>query len=184
MEDLIRFSRLGEISAASDLHITNLIIAGNFTEKEMDALRENAKKFPAMQISLCKILAKPDAKELSRFRNKADYIAVDGRSLQLNKFACSTKGVDFLLQPLDSGKLYFDISLARMASQNNVKIAFLFSEFLNCSGTRQALLMKNAATVSRIARRGHAHQLMFSGANDNWEMRLPEDLGIFMGCLA
>jgi len=147
MPDLVLFSDISEIEKSMDFlgaGKNELVIAGNFSENQLNELREKAKK-TKLEISFCKILERPDHRELQQFRNKADYIAVDGRDLQLNKFACSTKGIDFLLQPFDSGKLYFDVSMARLAAVNNVAIAFLFSDFLSAGGPRLSLLFKNAA---------------------------------------
>ena len=182
MADLILFSDFNELAKAFAFTGNEFIAAGNFSEKQIDGLKGAAKK-TGLKISFCKVLDRPDPGQLQRFRNKADYIAVDGKDLQLNRFACSTKGVDFLLQPFDSGKLYFDVSMARTAAANNVAIAFLFSDFLDAQGSRLSLLMKNAATVSKIVKRGRAKLLIFSGAANKWELRSEENLGEFLGGL-
>src|SRR3989344_3541378 len=185
MPDLVLFSDISEIEKSMDFlgaGKNELVIAGNFSENQLNELREKAKK-TKLEISFCKILERPDHRELQQFRNKPDYIAVDGRDLQLNKFACSTKGIDFLLQPFDSGKLYFDVSMARLAAANNVAIAFLFSDFLNAGGSEFALLLKNAATIKKIVKRGRAKQVIFSGALNKWELRATNDLEEFLGAL-
>ena len=182
MHDLVRFSDLNQIEESAVFIENEIIVAGNFSEKQLQELNAYSKDFQH-NFKLCKILEKPDHKQLQQFRNKVEYIAVDGKDMQLNKFACSTKGVDFLLQPFDSGKLYFDVSMARLAAANNVTIAFLFSDFLNSGGSRLSLLLKNAATVKKIVKRGGAKQIIFSGAANKWEMRSKENLDGFLGAL-
>ena len=182
MADLIRFYDFNELGKIAPFAENEFIVAANFSEKQLVELKENAKK-TKLKISFCKILGRPDHKQLQQFRNKVDYIAVDGKDMQLNKFACSTKGVDFLLQPFDSGKLYFDVSMARLAAANNVTIAFLFSDFLNSSGSRLSLLLKNAATIKKIVKRGKAKQVIFSCAANKWELRPTNDLEEFIEAL-
>lgn len=180
---LVKFTAIEDIdNLCVNLGIKELIIAANFSEKQLSELKEQAKK-TRLKVSFCKILEKSDHRQLQHFRNKADYIAVDGKDMLMNKFACSTKGVDFLLQPFDSGKLYFDVSMARLAAANNVAIAFLFSDFLNAGGSEFALLLKNAATIKKIVKRGRAKQVIFSGALNKWELRATNDLEEFLGAL-
>ena len=182
MQDFVRFFDLNVIEETAVFTGTEIIVAGDFQEKQLSELMQQSKDLQH-NFKFCKILGKPDQKELQRFKNKADYIAVDGADMQLNKFACSTKGVDFLLQPFDDGKLYFDVSMARLAAVNNVKIAFLFSGFLKANGPRLSLMLKNAATVSRLVKRARAQQVIFSGASNKWEMRSKENLNEFLNGL-
>jgi RNase P/RNase MRP subunit p30 len=177
--DLVLFSDLNAIEEVAVFTGNEIIVAGDFSEKQLSELRQQSNDMQH-NFRFCKVLTQPDHKQLQHFRNKADFIAADGKDMQMNKFACSTKGIDFLLQPFDEGKLYFDVSMARLAAANNVKIAFLFSNFLSASGPRLSLMLKNAAIVNRLVKRARAQQVIFSGAANKWELRSKENLDEFL----
>ncbi|AJF60828.1 MAG: hypothetical protein J4224_04735 [Candidatus Diapherotrites archaeon] len=180
--DLLQFTDFGKIAAiANDLGINEIVIAKDFSEKELEELKKEIPK-QKLKFFTCKVLEKTDAKALKRFRGKADFVAVKGSTVQLNKFAVASK-VDFLLQPIDSGKLRFDTAIARVAMQNNVRVCFLFSEFLEAKPFQRALMLKNAFMVSKLARKFGCSLQVFSGATSEWEMRHERGLQNFLKSL-
>ena len=128
---------------------------------------------------LCLVLDKPDQRAVQRFRGKADFLAVRGGPVEANKFAVSTKGVDFLLMPCDSGKLSFDTAIARLSAENNVPVAVCFSDFLRCNGRKRSLLLKNYFMVVKLMKKFRANALFFSGASKPEELRAVKDLAAF-----
>lgn len=132
---------------------------------------------------LCLLLDKPDSRAVQRFRGKADFIAVRGGNPMLNKFAVSTKGVDFLLMPCDAGKLSFDTAIARLSAENNVPIAVSFADFLRCGKQKRSLLLKNYFMVVKLMKKFRANALFFSGAGKAEELRAVKDLAAFASLL-
>ncbi len=128
---------------------------------------------------LCLLLDKADPRLVQRFRGKADFLAVRGGDVQLNKFAVSTKGIDFLLMPCDSGKLSFDTAHARLAAENGVPVAISFADFLRAQGRKRSLLLKNYFMVVKLLKKFRANALFFSGASKPEELRAVEDLAAF-----
>ncbi len=160
---------------SGDLGSPDPILACN--EASFDAARKAHPK-----AKLCLLLDKADPRLVQRFRGKADFLAVRGGDVQLNKFAVSTKGIDFLLMPCDSGKLSFDTAHARLAAENNVPVAISFADFLRCGGRKRSLLLKNYLMVVKLLKKFRANALFFSGASKPEELRAVEDLAAF-ACL-
>ncbi|MBS3062335.1 MAG: hypothetical protein J4203_00540 [Candidatus Diapherotrites archaeon] len=128
---------------------------------------------------LCLVLDQPDQRVVQRFRGKVDFLAVRGGSVEANKFAVSTKGVDFLFMPCDSGKLSFDTAIARLSAENNVPVAVSFADFLRCNGRKRSLLLKNYFMVVKLLKKFQANALFFSGASKPEELRAVKDLAAF-----
>ena len=180
MIDLVFFGDLEELKKYGEkLGIDSYIIAENFKdEKELLELKDKIKK-EKLNFKICKILEKPDSRELNFFKGKADFIAVRGSSVALNNFAVSNRGIDFLLQPVGSGKLEFDTAIARVAADRAVPIAFLFSEYLNANPFQRSLLFKNSFLAVKLMKRFKANAFFFSGAKEVDELRAVEDLSSF-----
>lgn len=163
---------------AKKLGTEEVIASKNFRKDEfkeisllLDKFRDNSFSFKT-----CHLLEKPDSQETKKFSQIADFVAVKGKNISLNKFAVQTKQVDFLLHPLTTGKPEFDTAIAREASQNKVGIAFLFSEFLSLHGFRRSMMLKNCLFVSKLMQKFKANAFFFSGGGEISEMRSPEDM--------
>ncbi len=180
MVDLVFFDDLKELKKyGKELDNDKIIIAKNFKdEKELKELKGKIKK-ESQNFRICKVLEKPDSKELNMFKGKADFIAVMGNSTELNNFAVSARGVDFLLQPVGSGKLEFDSAIARGAAERNVPIAFLFSEYLGAGPFKRTMLFKNSFLAVKLMKRFRANALFFSGAGGVDGLRAVNDLSSF-----
>lgn len=180
MIDLVFFDDLKVLKKYSrEFGTDNYIIAKNFkSERELQELKEKIKR-EKLSFTICKILEKANSKELNLFNGKADFIAVRGGTPELNKFAVSSRGVDLLLQPINSGKLGFDVGIARIAAENNVPVAFLFSPYLNATPFQRSMVFKNSFLAVKLMLRFRANALFFSGANEGGELRAVKDLSSF-----
>ena len=179
--DLIFFS---DIKAASEtarkLKEKEITLAQHFnSEKELAELKQKAKR-ENLAIKFCHVLEKADALELKDFREKTDFLAVFGGNVAVNKFAASSKQIDFLLQPVGTQKLEFDSAIANTAKENGVAIAILFSDFLNASQYDRISLFRNYFLLAKICKRAKAELVVFSGARSMQEMRASMDLDSFL----
>ena len=181
--DLVQFDNLQAIEKHSKfLNAGTYIIARSFkSEGELSELNSKIKKFNGKTITFktCHIIEKPDMKQIQKFRGKTDFIAVRGGTPEMNKFALSHKGVNFLLQPCISGKLGFDTALARTAKENKVPVAVPFSQFLNSRGRERSMLFKNYLMAVKIMRRFKVPVMFFSCARNGNELRAPENFTSF-----
>ncbi len=182
--DLVFFERKSDLKefleTAKVLGTMQLILAKNFSKNELKELKQFVEKnFPEKNFQFCQVLEKANPNELKEFRQLVNFIAVQGKSISLNKFAVSQKNIDFLLQPFGSGKLEFDTAIARLAKENNVKIVFLFKEFNSVQGLQKSLLLKNTLFVIKLLKRFKVEPLFFSGAKEVIELRSLKDLSSF-----
>ncbi|MDO8626832.1 MAG: hypothetical protein Q7K42_00055 [Candidatus Diapherotrites archaeon] len=163
---------------AKKLEIDALILAKTFSGEELERLREILAKedFP---FYLCHVMQSSDAKELRQFKQWADLVCVLGADLQLNKFAVSQKQVDFLLHPVNSGKIEIDTGIMQLAKLNNTKIAFLFNEFNSLQGFPKSLMLKNAFIACQVMAHYKVDALFFTGAKKFEDMRAVKDLKSF-----
>ncbi|MEW6294927.1 MAG: RNase P subunit p30 family protein [Candidatus Diapherotrites archaeon] len=180
MFDLVFFSeRISDLKAIAEtesrLGNNTVILAKNFhSEKELNELKEKIKGIN-FKFKLCHLITAPEPKELNKFKGKA-LVAVLGGNVTLNKFAVSTKGIDFLLQPCNEGQLSFDTAIAQTAADNGIPIAFAFSQFLEMEGVRRRALFRNYSFTSRLIRKFKLECMMFSGAKGLGQMRSIKDL--------
>ncbi len=163
---------------AGELGNDRVLLAASF--KDDVGLQALRKAHPRAKI--CLVLDQPDQRAVQRFRDKADFIAVRGGSTEANKFAVSTKGVDFLLMPCTEGKLSFDTAIARLSAENDVPVAVCFADFLRCGRQKRSLLFKNYFMVVKLMKKFRANALFFSGASKPEELRSVKDLAAF-ACL-
>jgi len=140
-------------------------------KKELEATKLNFK--------LCHVMMRPNSKEITAFRQVVDLIAFVGGTVQANKFAVSTKGIDILLNPTSNKKFEFDQNLAHIAQENDVKIGFLFSEILNTKGFSRMKTFRNYAFVCNLLKKYKVKTFFFSGARHEFELRSSKDLRAF-----
>jgi len=165
MQDIICFKpKQKDFKIAKRLGL-ELIIGGNFSKKEIKELR---KEYPNNKI--CKIFNSTNAKEIQRFKNFADIVAISGKSLKLCSLAINNRA-HLLLNPFDENRLYFDIGLARLASERKVTIGINFSEIINSSNYKKSMLIKSLITVCKLVRKYSCKLKIFSFAKDTYELR-------------
>ena len=174
----------GEFMDANEINelvgkIRNLGLNANAKDPKLDLKGNSGERNQKLNFKICLLLTKADGKLLGKLRDKVDCIAVLGGTPELNKFAVSTKGIDLLLRPCTAEKFSFDKGLARIAAENNVKIGILFSDFLNCYGMKRAKLFRNCSMVAKLMKGFKAVPLVFSGANNIYELRAIKDLVSF-----
>ncbi len=178
--DIVFFDDIAAISKqAKALNTETVILARHFKDaQEAKSLKEkiSVQKF---DFKTCHILLKPDSKELRRFENSADLIAIKGGSVKMNKFAVSSRRVDFLISPCTSGKTEFDIGIARIAAENKVEVCFLLSGLLDGKPFHNSLLLKNWLLAAKMCKKFKGKCSVYSGANSPSEMRSREDLKSF-----
>jgi len=182
--DLVFFDGLASISkSAKALGTETIAICRHFRDtQEVKSLKEKifGQKF---DFKTCHILLKPDSRELKKFENSADLIAVKGGTIKTNKFAVSSKGVDFLISPCTSGKTEFDIGIARIAAENKVEVCFSLSELLGAKPFQSSLLLKNWLLAAKMCKKFRGKCSVYSCANSVSEMRSREDLKSFEALL-
>ncbi|MBU1939583.1 MAG: RNase P subunit p30 family protein [Candidatus Diapherotrites archaeon] len=137
--------------------------------------REDAERVRNAGFKVCKIIEKRDSRELKRWRNWADIVAVRGGSPEMNKFGVS-KGVDFLLAPCGTARSPFDTQTAQSAKDAGVSVALPFSELLNMDKYRRAMLLKNYFMAVKICKKKKLPFAVFSCALRADEMRMPENM--------
>lgn len=160
------------------LNTDALIIANTFeTPNEIKALKHEIKnKNPNLNFKICHILQTPDSKELRRYEQRADFIAVQGANPTLNKFAASTKRVDFLLQPFIEGKPVFDTAIARLCAQSKTTVLFPLAPILNAKPLWRSVLIKNAKFCAKLCNKFMVECMFVSGAKEPSELRAAQDL--------
>ena len=179
MKDLIDFNEFTDLkqlqAQAKKLGTTELILAKNYSKPELKKLKNELGQ-NNFNFKTCQVLEKTDAREVKVFRQLADYVAVKGGNMKLNKFAVNQKEVDFLLQPLGSGKMEMDTAIVRLAAQRKVRIVFLFTDFLNSHGYAKSLMLKNALMLVKLMKNLKVEARFWSGAKNAFELRAPKDL--------
>lgn len=154
------------------------IVCRNFrNDFELKQLKEKTQG----KFKICHLMLSANPAELSKLRQKIDFIAVYGKNLQRNKFAVSTGKVDFLIMPCSSAKKpEFDAALARLAAVNNVCVGLLFEEFLNAKPEELKDLLRNYILVSRLCRKYKVKIAVFSGAKQTADLRQAKDFSSFL----
>lgn len=179
--DLVFFDNSADLKLFSRKFNQEFIVCRQFkNDFELKQLKERAK---LDGFKTCHLLLNSNQQELQKFRQKVDFIAVFGKNIQRNKFACSSSKVDFLLMPCSTAKKpEFDSALARLASDNKVCIALLFSEFLNANPSELQDLLRNYIFVLKLCKKFKIKTAVFSGAKSAQEIRQVKDFASFL-CL-
>jgi len=168
--------QIKELSAK--LGNNSVILAKNFSsEKELLEWKEKAKNLSGekFKFAFCHLISKPDSKELGKI-NSAEFFAVFGGTIQSNKFAVSSKKIDFLLSPCGNEKLSFDTGIAQDAKDKGTIIGICFSQFLEANSFSRTILMKNYSFTSKILQKYALPCSVFSGAKSLNQLRSAEDL--------
>jgi len=179
MIDLVFFNeRIFDLKAIAEtesmLGNSAVILAKNFSsEKELKELKEKIER-EKFDFRPCHLITALEPKELNKFKGKA-LVAVLGGNVTLNKFAVSTKGIDFLLQPCTEGPLSFDTAIAQTAEDNGIPIAFTFRQFLEMEGMKRSFLFRNYSFTVRLIKKFKLDCLIFSGAKFYDQMRSIKD---------
>lgn len=143
----------------------------NSNSKSKQANSNSKQKNSNLKFKFCHIMEKMDSRELRKFEQHADFIAVRGASPALNKFAASTKRVDFLLAPFSDGRNVFDTAIARLCADSKTTVIFPFAPFLNAQPFARSMLFKNARFVAQLCDKFKVNCLFVSGAERAEEMR-------------
>jgi len=187
MKDLVFYNNsldLNElIKTAKALDTNSIILCKNFHSlKELDELRKKLSSLK-FDFQLCHVMLSTNSRQLNQFKNKAEFIAVFGGNPELNKFAVSSKQIDFLLSPVSFGRLSIDTAIARTAAENNSKIVFIFADFLNSFGLKRMQLFKNSFFCMKLLKKFKCTPSIVSGAERIEEMRSMHDLPAFLELL-
>ncbi|PIN85416.1 MAG: hypothetical protein COV47_02330 [Candidatus Diapherotrites archaeon CG11_big_fil_rev_8_21_14_0_20_37_9] len=173
--NLIKFASPAVVEKYSVLFKDDcVILCADFTEQELREINSKKRKFKTNFYS-CKLISKKDNAVLQKFRKLADFIAVDGSSIEMNSWAANQGNV-ILLQPFGSGKNYLDFSTCNLLKQSNVVVAFLFNDFLNSKGFFQSQLFKNAMFCLGLLEKSKVPFFFASGAENEFELRVAKDL--------
>jgi len=172
--DLVFFDSVPDLKLLAKKLGQDFIVCKAFkNDFELKQLRE---KLAGTGFKTCHLMQNANMQELQKFRQKADYIAVYGKNVQRNKFACSTDRVDFLLMPCsDSKKPEFDAGLARLAAENNVCIALCFSEMLNAGPRMLEDYFRNYIFTFKVCKKYNVPFTVFSAAKTASEARQAKD---------
>ena len=185
MQDLIRFTDLSKaVDIGKKLGIQELILAKNFSEKELSDLKEEVKKLNTkMQFKFCLIVDHKSVSNIHKLKSKVDFVAMEGKDISTSKNALSNKLVDFLLMPFSGDKEFFDTALANLALQNKVSIVLSFSDVLNSSTSQFDLHLKNYLLLVKICKKYKVNLHVFSGARNEYEMRSTKNLSSLLSVL-
>jgi RNase P/RNase MRP subunit p30 len=183
MRDIVFFDNLAALEKQAEfLGINELLIARPFrSREELQKLKAAAGHKGILRF--CLLLEKPDSALLKKMGNSVDFVAALGGTPKANRFAVSTRGIDFLIMPAGIERNAFDIALARVAAENNVEVAASFSEFLRADSRERARLMKEYSMVARLCAKRKAKFSIFSCARNEFEMRSPKELEAFAALL-
>lgn len=152
------------------LKIGNVIVSG--MEKTALPQKANAKYFS------CMVISKPDGSQLKKSRGVCDFVAVQGSSPELCAWAANSKA-DLLLQPFSAERNFIDSQTAGLMAGNKVFAGILFSQFLKSGGYQRQMFLKNAMQCIRVLENAGVKMLFFSGAENEFQLRAPEDFSSF-----
>ncbi len=108
---------------------------------------------------------------------------IKGGSEEANRKAVRSR-TQVLLDPLDSGKMTIDTASLQVAKDNDVTIGITFRQFLVASKFKRIRLIVAYRKLIQICLRKKNRILLSSGAENEWELRSPEQLiafGVFLG---
>ncbi len=89
-----------------------------------------------------------------------------------------------LLDPMDSGKMTIDTATLQVAKDNDIAIAVTFRQFLNASKFKRIRLIVAYRKLIQLCLKKKNRIILASGAEDEFELRSPEQLiafGVFLG---
>ncbi len=112
----------------------------------------------------CFLLKKSDEKALQKFRGKTDFTAILGGNPGINKFASSSKQVDFLVAPCTPEKSSIDTAIMRTAKENNVSIAVPLNTFDKLTAFQESQLFRHYLLVAKLCKRFRVKCFPFSAA--------------------
>ena len=172
MRDIVFFDDLKVLQKhAKYLDVDNYIIAKKFRDSnEIKELKQNS------DFEICHLIDSNNQKEVNRFQNFADCIAVLGGDVTVNKFAASSKHVDFLIRPVIADKLSFDTGIANLLLQNEITVVLPFSQILNANSFQRTMLFRNYIFTAKICKKFGIDFEIMSCAGNEHELRTPEDL--------
>lgn len=179
--DIVFFDSLQDLKLLGKKLSQELAVCRAFrNDFELKQLKE---RLSGSGVRVCHLMQSANQQELQKLRQKVDFIAVYGKNVQRNKFACSTGNIDFLLMPCSASKKpEFDAGLARLAFENKVCIALSFSEFLNASSSELNDLLRNYIFILRLCKKFRLQVAVFSCARTPSESRQVKDFASFL-CL-
>jgi len=121
-----------------------------------------------------------DIRRLARkIRMKTEIVAVEGNGLDTSRAALETREVDILFLPWKDGKECMNYIMARLATKNNVSIAFNFNDILHSRGRSRTIVFSNMLSAAKLVRKFKSPFVITSGAQSSWDIRSPSDLIAF-----
>ncbi|MFH1587996.1 MAG: HD domain-containing protein [Candidatus Diapherotrites archaeon] len=173
--DLVFFSDLQLLQKnAKKLGIDTYLIAKKFSSvQEIEELRKKIKKTD-FDFRLIAVLDSIDFKELNKLNNKVDFIAVQGGSVELNKFAVQRKEINLLLNPVNRFQPSLDTAIARESFERNAPFVFTWSEFNSLNKLQKAFYLKNFLQAKKLIQKFHVNAFFFSGARNEKELINPK----------
>lgn len=102
---------------------------------------------------------------------------------ETNKKAVRSR-IQVLLDPLDSGKMTIDTATLQIAKDNDVTMGISFRQFLIASRFKRIRLLVAYRKLIQLCLRKKNRILLTSGAENETELRSPEQLiafGVFLG---
>ena len=125
-------------------------------------------------------------KKIAHERKSGKIIAVLGSDDEINRLALRL-GIDFLLSPeIARRKDFFDYRnsglnqvLCKEAAENNIAVAFNFSDILNLDNETKALRLGRMMQNVRLCRKFHVPMILATFASSESELRTPRELVSF-----
>jgi uncharacterized protein len=171
MIDLVLFDDLQLLQKkAIELNINCFIIAKEFSS--LNELNELNKRINEMDFDFktCFLLSEVNYKKLNLFKDKVDFIAVQGGSIELNKFAVQRKEVNLLLNPVTEFFPSIDTAIARESKEKNTPMCFSANYFNSLSKLKKAYFFKNALIAVKLINKFKGKALFFSCARKEKEL--------------
>ncbi len=145
------------------------IFLGNLNTSEIEQkLKQNFEKNFV-------IIKKNDHRELNKAVSQKKKIFVLGGTPQMNAFAANSKKVSFLILP-NNKKHAFDLQTAKKCAENNVKIGFVFSDFLKMGKYKKAKNFREIQKSLKLCNKTKIRAEFFSLSEDKNNLRKKEDM--------
>lgn len=106
-------------------------------------------------------------------RKDFDILLARGGSLDMNRAAVETSGVQILTHPEHEGRPGLNHVLAKMAAKKEVAIEINFREILITSKRTRAKVLESIAHDVELAKKFHAPIIVCSGSVSHWMLRDP-----------
>lgn len=149
------------------------------TQKKISGLRKLFSKERNLDIVFGVCLKPKNTRDVrrmaSKLRKKAEIITLESPNLDVSRTALEIPEVDILFLPWNEGNS-MNYIMARLASKNNVSIAFNFNELLYSYDRSRTITFSNMLSVARLVRKFKSPFVITSGAKSPWDMRSPADL--------